>query len=161
MDPTWVVVRNAFHTTKRVTVPWCKRAEQSLWFCSQRAVLVVSDETNHGQQRNPHDSELHAWPGVQDGRCPEHIFRLLHLTVTLITFCSENVVVFLFVCLFFVTEGLVSTLNHNLVWSIAQQLFTELQNKQSDCSTHNISHHPVLFLVVLFGKKKKKKYYKV
>lgn len=58
----------------------------------------------------------------------------------------------------------VSTLNHDLAWNIAQQLFTELQKTNDlDWSTHNIiiiiiiSHRPVLkFLVVLFKKEKVK-----
>lgn len=127
----------------------------------KRLVSVVTDENSfHLQQRNPHDSELHAWPGWQNRRCVR-IFRLIHLPVTSITFYSRtdisipplHFLFFFFLSFCFFTLKVVSTLTHNLAWNIAQQLFTELQNKLTDWSTHNISHCPMFILVVLFRNK--------
>lgn len=41
---------------------------------------------------------------------------------------------------FFSLKVFVSTLNHNLAWNIAQQLFTELQKTNNLTDLHTISH---------------------
>lgn len=130
MDPTCVVVRNAFHTITKIKEWGClyanlvKRTRSSL---SRTCVCGFGWNNNHVEQRNPHTSELHAWPGLRDSRRPESI----HLTVTSITFFVPDFTPSILVGLFlnFSLKVRVNTKNHNLAWNIAQQLFTELQKR--------------------------------
>lgn len=165
MDPTWVVVRNAFH---RIT----KKKKNKEWGClyanlvkrTYRSVLKMCvcgfRWNNNHIQRNPHNSELHAWPGLQDGRRPERVFRLPHRAVTLIMSCSRFTDVF--ACFFFF--GVFSVF---VLFSLKVCVNTKSQSSLEYCSAaiyriaktnnltdlHTTSHIvPCLFLVVLFKK---------
>lgn len=91
MDPTCVVVRNAFHTITKTRE--CLYA--NLVKVSYRLVSVASDETLTTCNKEIHTT-LNCMPDQdsQDGRCPKPIFRLIHPDVTSITFCSTFTDVF-------------------------------------------------------------------
>lgn len=143
MDPTWVVVRNAFQTTdsEGAFMPTCPTEQagsvlKDLFVC----VCVVSDETTKPlTTKKSHTTlKLHAWPGARDGRWALHHSRTHLQTPPPPPNCDLHHFLF-FVdpnwCSLNSSLVFVSTLNHDLAWSIAQQLFTQLQNKQSDFYT--------------------------
>lgn len=166
MDPTWVVVRNAFHTiTKKKKKRKSEGAFTQSWrkepiALFKRLVSVASDETITTYNKETHTT-LNCMPdqGYRTEDVPRTSSDSTTSAVILITSCSRFTDVFSrFVGVFVFLKRFVSTLNHNLAWNIAQQLFTELQNKQSDWSTHNISHCPVC---IFSGPLQKETYYKV